>query len=134
VAPSIIWGIGIGLIIAAVDAVTIILAGSVDPNQWPIDDIDTLVNIALYSLIGFRVGRSTGTVRDAAEAGVLAGVLVGLIGVGVARLFPPPTGAVDSPNQIIAQVAWNIVFGGVLAIIAGWFGSRARKGGTAPRT
>ena len=55
-APSIVWGIGVGLIIAVADAVTIILAGSVDPTQWPIDDIDTLVNIALYSLIGFKVG------------------------------------------------------------------------------
>src|SRR3954465_7205556 len=73
VAPSIIWGIGVGLIIAAADAVTIFLAGTVNPPDWPIDDIDTLVNIALFSLIGFKVGRATGTVRDAAEAGVMAG-------------------------------------------------------------
>jgi hypothetical protein len=134
VAPSIIWGIGVGLIIAAVDAVTIILAGSVDPQQWPIDDIDTLVNIALYSLIGFKVGRATGIVRDAAEAGVIAGVLVGLVGLAVARAFPPPTGAIDTPNQMIAQIAWNIVFGGCLAIVAGWFGSRATKGGSRTRS
>lgn len=132
-APSIVWGIGIGLIIAVADAVTIILAGSVDPTQWPIDDIDTLVNIALYSLIGFKVGRATGVVRDAAEAGVMAGVLVGLVGLVVARAFPPPTGAMDSPNQMIAQIAWNIVFGGCLAIVAGWFGSRATKGGSSAR-
>jgi hypothetical protein len=133
VAPSIIWGIGVGLVIAAADAATIILAGSVDPNQWPIDDIDTLVNIALYSLIGFKVARATGIVRDAAEAGVIAGVLVGLAGLVVARAFPPPTGAMDTPNQMIAQIAWNIVFGGCLAIVAGWFGSRASKGGTPTR-
>jgi hypothetical protein len=34
---------------------------------------------------------------------------------------------------MVAQVAWNIVFGGCLAIVAGWFGSRARTGGTASR-
>jgi hypothetical protein len=134
VAPSIVWGVGIGLIIAAVDAVTIYLGGTLNPNDWPIDDIDTLVNIALYSLIGFRVGKATGIVRDAAEAGVIAGVLVGLIGMGVARAFPPPTGGIDSPSQMIAQVAWNIVFGGGLAIMAGWFGSRARQSGPVSRS
>jgi hypothetical protein len=133
VAPSIVWGIGVGLVIAAVDAVAIVLAGSVNPNDWPIDDIDTLVNIALYSLIGFKVGRATGIVRDAAESGVLAGVLVGIIGIGVARVFPPPTGGIDTSSQIIAQIAWNIVFGGCLSIVAGWFGSRASRGGSNAR-
>lgn len=132
-APTIIWGIGVGLIIAAADAVTILLAGTVDPNQWPIDDLDMLLNIALYSLIGFRVGRATGIVRDAAEAGVLGGVVVGLIGLGVTRAFPPPGGAIDTPIQIVQLIAQNIVYGGVLAIVAGWFGSRARTGGTASR-
>jgi len=55
VAPSIVWGIGIGLIIAAADAVTIILAGRFDPTQWPIDDIDTLINVALYTLIAVAI-------------------------------------------------------------------------------
>lgn len=131
-APSIIWGIGVGLIIAAVDAVAIVLTGRLDPNQWPIDDIDMLVNIALYSLIGFRVGRITGIVRDAAEGGVMAGVLVGVVGVAVARVFPSPTGPVEMP-QMIAQIAWNIVLGGCLAIVSGWFGSRASKTGPAGR-
>lgn len=132
-APSIVWGIGIGLIIAVADAVTIVLAGRLDPQQWPIDDIDTLINIALYSLIGFKVGRATGVVRDAAEAGVMAGVLVGLVGLAVARAFPPPGGGLETTNQMIAQIAWNIVFGGGLAIVAGWFGSRASKGGSTTR-
>ena len=131
--PSIVWGIGIGLIIATADAVTIVLAGRFDPQQWPIDDIDMLLNIALYSLIGFKVGRATGIVRDAAEAGVIAGVLVGLAGLAVARTFPPPGGGLESANQMIAQIAWNIVFGGCLAIVAGWFGSRASKGGSPTR-
>jgi len=121
VATSIVWGIGIGLIIAAADAATIILAGRFDPTQVPIDDIDTLINVALYSLIGFKVGRATGTVRDAAEAGVMAGVLVGLVGLAVARAFPGSVGGVETTttmNQMIAQDAWNIVFGGCLACVA----------------
>ena len=40
----------------------------------------------------------------------------------------------DSPNQMIAQIAWNIVFGGCLAIVGGWFGSRASKGGSSARS
>jgi hypothetical protein len=133
VAPSIIWGIGVGLIIAAVDAATIVLAGRLDPNQWPLGDIDMLVNIALYSLIGFKVGRATGMVRAAAEAGVIAGVLVGLIGLAAAQVFPPPTGDPITTNDMIQQVASNIVYGGCLAIVSGWFGSRASRPGTAGR-
>jgi len=134
VAPTIVWGIGIGLVIAAVDTVAYYLTGTSTATDWPIEDIDQLVNIVLYALIGFRVGKATGIVRDAAEAGVLAGVLVGLVGLGVARLFPPPTGGLDSPNEIIAQIAWNIVFGGCLAIMSGWFGSRTGQSGPSSRS
>ena len=129
-APSIIWGIGVGLIIAAADAVAVFLAGSFDPAYWPIDDIDMLLNVALFSLIGFRVARATGIVRDAAEAGVLAGVLVGLVGLAVSRLYPPPTGAIDSAIQVVQHLSKNIVLGGCLAIVAGWFGTRTPTGGS----
>lgn len=132
-APSIVWGIGVGLIIAAADAVTIILTGRIDTSQIPIGDIDLLINIALYSLIGYKVGRATGLVRDGAEAGVLAGVLVGLVGLAVARAFPLPTGDPLTTYDIVEQIASNIVYGGCLGIVAGWFGSRATRGGSSMR-
>ena len=44
-----------------------------------------------------------------------------------------PTGGIDTSSQIIAQIAWNIVFGGCLSIGAGWFGSRASRGGANAR-
>jgi len=129
VPPSIVWGIGVGLIIAAVDTAAIVLAGVVNPNDWPIEEIDNLLNIVLYSLIGLRVGRATGLVRDAAEGGVIAGVVVALIDLAVVRAFPLPTGEMDNPMQVVQHIAWNIVMGGCLAIVTGWFGSRASKRG-----
>jgi len=129
VAPSIIWGIGVGLIIAAVDAAAIFLIGTLPANEWPIDEIDLLINIALFSLIGFRVGRATGLVRDAAEAGVLASVLVSAVALAMSRVYPSPLAPADPTIQIVQLFAQNIVLGGVLAIVGGWFGSKGQQTG-----
>jgi hypothetical protein len=133
VPPSLLWGAGVGLLIAAIDTLSLVLMTIPTASQWPIADVDFMANVVLYSLIGFRVGRVTGVVRDAAEAGVLAGVLVGLIGVAVTFVLPPPTGAVDSPNAVVAIVAQNVAIGGVLAIVTGWLGTRASQDRPAPR-
>ena len=123
--PSVVWGIGVGLAIAAIDTASLVLVGMSSTSQWPISDIDFLANIVLFALIGFRVGKSTGVVRDAAEAGVLAGVLVAAIGIAATYLLRPATGTIDAPNDVIAIVAQNVAIGGVLGILGGWLGSRA---------
>jgi len=125
VPPSVFWGLGVGLVIAAIDTVSLVLMSSAWASQWPIDDIDTLANVVLYSLIGFRVGKVTGVIRDAAEAGVMAGVLVAAIGIAAAAMLRPPTETLDSTMVIVGVVAQNIAMGGVLAILAGWLGTRA---------
>ena len=122
--PSVVWGIGVGLAIAAIDTASLVLVGMSSTSQWPISDIDFLANIVLYTLIGFRVGKSTGVVRDAAESGVLAGVLVAAIGITATYALRPATGTIDTPNDVIAIVAQNVAIGGVLGILAGWLGSR----------
>jgi hypothetical protein len=124
VPPSVAWGLGVGLAIAAIDTASLVLVGMSSTSQWPISDIDFLANIVLYTLIGFRVGKSTGVVRDAAESGVLAGVLVAAIGITATYALRPATGTIDTPNDVIAIVAQNVAIGGVLGILAGWLGSR----------
>jgi len=47
----------------------------------------------------------------------------------VVRAFPLPTGEMDNSMQVVQHIAWNIVMGGCLAIVTGWFGSRASKRG-----
>lgn len=131
--PSVVWGLGVGLVIAAIDTVSVVLMGMAGTSQWPIDDVDFMANIALYSLIGFRVGRATGIVRDAAEAGVLAGVLVGVIGIAVAWLLRPAIGSIESSTDIVGIIAQNVAIGGVLAIVTGWLGTRANQDRPAPR-
>jgi hypothetical protein len=133
VPPTIVWGVGLGLVIAAVDAVAAYLIGTLNPREWPVGDIDLLINIALYALIGFRVGKATGMVRAAAEAGVLAGVIVGVISLGIARIFPVPVEEMDANSFMIYQIASNVVYGGLLGIMAGWFGSRASQSGPPSR-
>jgi len=133
VPPSVVWGIGVGLVIAAIDTLSLVLVGTVGTSQWPIADADFVANVVLYSLIGFRVGRVTGVMRDAAEAGVMAGVLVGVIGIVVTLVLRPPTDGIGSTNDIVAVIAQNIAIGGVLAILAGWLGTRAHQDRPAPR-
>jgi len=133
VAPSIIWGLGVGLVIALADAVTSFLAARELLTEWPVADIDVMVNVVLYTLIGFRVGKETGLVRDAAEGGVLAGVLVSAIGVGFLLLLKPTVDGIDSPMQAVQLVAQNIAMGGVIGIVSGWLGSRASQNGAGSR-
>jgi hypothetical protein len=127
VPPSVVWGVGVGLVIAAIDTLTLVLKGMNGTSGWPIDDVDFLANVMLYSLIGFRVGKVTGVVREAAEAGVIAGVLVAAIGIAVSFVIKTPEGGIISANDIVGIVAQNIAIGGVLATLTGWLGSRSQQ-------
>jgi hypothetical protein len=125
VPPSIVWGIGVGLAIAAIDTLRLVLKDMPSTSQWPIDDVNLMANVVLYSLIGFRVGRLTGIVRDAAESGVIAGVVVGLLGIAVSLVVHPQAEAITSVNTMIGMMAINVAMGGVLSIVTGWLGKRA---------
>jgi hypothetical protein len=125
VAPSVVWGVAIGLVIAVVDAVAVYLTGTMNPSEWPIDDVDLLLNVMLYSLVGFRVGRASGLVREAAEGGVIAGVVVSVVIIGFLLLLKPPVGSIESVRDGVAVAAQNVALGGILAIVSGWFGVRA---------
>jgi len=133
VPPSVIWGVGVGLVIAAIDTLSLVLMGMDPTNQWPISDADYLANIVLYSLIGFRVGKITGVVREAAEAGVIAAVLVSAVAVAANYVLRPAAGEINSTNELIGIVAQNIAIGGVLAILTGWLGTRAQADRPASR-
>lgn len=125
--PSLAWGLGLGLLIAAIDTVAALLAGSGQAANVPIGDLDQIANVVLYSLIGFQVGRRTGVVREAAEAGVVAALLVAAIGTVVAMTLPMPSGGIRSVGDVVGIFAINIAIGGTLAIVTGWAGSRAAQ-------
>ena len=131
--PSVVWGIGIGLVIALVDAAATVLADRLNPTEWPIGDIDLVLNVALFSLIGYQVGRATGLVRDAAEGSVLAGFVVSVIGIAFVWLLKPTIGGIESTWEVVETVSRNVAIGGVLGIMAGWFGARAGQDGAGAR-
>ncbi|MCC7372110.1 MAG: hypothetical protein IT306_27085 [Chloroflexi bacterium] len=134
-APSIVWGIGIGLVIGLADSITVFLEAHAMAPELPISEVNLLLNIGLYSLIGFRVGRAMGLVRDAAEGGVLAGFVVALIDIGFLLLLKPTVGslAVSSWIDAVAILAQNVAMGGVIGIVTGWFGSRDEESNSASR-
>ena len=131
--PSIVWGLGVGLVIALADAVTIFLTARPAPPEFPISEIDIMINVALYTLIGFRVGRATGLVRDAAESTVLAGFVVSAIGIAFLTLLRPAVGGIDSTSDVVAIVAQNVALGGLIGIVSGWLGSRVSQDGANSR-
>jgi hypothetical protein len=134
VTPSIVWGIGVGLVIALVDAVAIFVTARETLPTVPVSEIDIMLNVALYALIGFRVGKVTGLVRDAAESAVLAGVLVSAIGIGFVLLLKPAVGSIESNMDVVAIVAQNIALGGIIGIVSGWIGSRVGQEGSGSRS
>ncbi|MDP8923850.1 MAG: hypothetical protein M3O34_13335 [Chloroflexota bacterium] len=128
--PTLSWGLGAGLVIAVVDALTVFVSANAGPAAEMVQLVDLLANIAILSFVGLRVGRTTGVVRAAAEAGVIAGVIAGLAGLAVLYLTrpgPPPTAM-----EIVQGLALNVAMGGVIAWLNGFFGARARQAGPGP--
>jgi hypothetical protein len=133
VTPSVAWGLGLGLLIATIDTISVFLIGSMDSTNVTIAELDRIANVVLYALIGFQVGKRTGVVRDAAEGGVIAGVLVAAIGVGVSYLLPVPDGGIRTAADVVAVLAINVAIGGVLSIITGWVGARSQQDASTTR-
>jgi hypothetical protein len=133
VTPSVVWGIGIGLVIALVDAVTTFLIARPAPSEWPITEVNIMLNVMLYTIIGFRVGKATGLVRDAAEGCVLAGFLVSAVGIAFLWVLRPAVGGIDSSLDVVGLMAQNVALGGLIGIVAGWLGSRTRQDSASSR-
>ncbi|MCC6176553.1 MAG: hypothetical protein IT305_14695 [Chloroflexi bacterium] len=131
--PTLLWGIGIGLVIAAIDTIAGLIVGSAGSNAEIIDLVDWLANIALYSLAGLRVGRATGVVRAAAEAGVIAGAIAGGIAIVLSFTLRPDASASVGWQDAVGVLALNVAIGGILAWLNGWIGTRANESGKASR-
>jgi hypothetical protein len=116
-----------GIIILADLAAALLSAGQAPDSSLSnlAQTVDLLVNLTLSSYCGYRVGLGTRVVRSAAEAGVLAGVLVGLAAIAVGQAVPPPSGTPAQPP--VAALALNVAMGGVLAIGSGFLGSRQQQ-------
>jgi hypothetical protein len=133
VPPSLIWGLTTGLLIAVVDAAAFAAPTSFGVTPDIAENVDLLVNVMLYAALGFRLGRSVGIVRDAAEGGVIAGVLAATMWVGfsLAMHIDPQSGS--ETREIVGTYALNVAIGGVVAWLSGWYGSIARESGSTSR-
>jgi len=133
VPPSVIWGLTTGLLIAAVDAAAFLIPSSFGVSADVAENVDLLINVILYAALGFRLGRWAGVVRDAAEGGVMAGVLAATIWVGFsyAMHIDPQSGS--QTREIVGTYALNVAIGGVVAWLSGWYGSIARQSGSTSR-
>ena len=128
--PTLSWGLGAGLVIVLVDALSMLVSALVGGTAGVVELVDLLANVAILSFVGLRVGRMTGVVRSAAEAGVIAGVIAGLAGLAI-LYFTRASGPPATP-EIVQLVAFNVAMGGVIAWMNGFFGVRAREAGAGP--
>ena len=130
VGPTLRWGVGVGLLVAAFDTLAFVLSRGFTPDSDASAYIalaDQFVNVVLFSLAGLRVGRQTRVVRAAAEAGVLAGIVAGLVATGVGVFMPSAEQPMNTPQDVIATLALNVAMGGVLALLNGWIATRERR-------
>ena len=128
--PTLSWGLGAGFLIVVIDALTMLVSANVGDAAEMVELADLLANIAILSFLGLRVGRMTGVVRSAAEAGVIAGLIAGVVGLAIVyftRASGPPT-----TLEIVQGLALNVAMGGVIAWLNGFFGARAREAGAGP--
>ena len=89
--PIITWGLGAGLGVALVDAVTLLATralGAGNESEFIIAWFNILANVVLFSTVGLRVGRLTGLIRSAAEAGVLAALVAATANVALTYALP----------------------------------------------
>ena len=123
--------VAVGIVVALVDAVAVFagrgLAPESDPAQY-IAAADQIVNVALFSLLGYRVGKATRLARTAAEAGVLAGAIAGFAAVLLMFALPATAAGPVSARDVVGTLALNIAMGGVVSLANGWLGSRAEQG------
>lgn len=94
-----------------------------------LDALNLVLNGALYAVLGTVVLRETGRVGLAALAGLLAGVLDGIV-VGAAAALAPPGGL---PPEMTAEQIWqgslvlNAVLGTLLTTSSAWLSRLIRR-------
>ena len=128
--PTWTWGLGAGLVIALVDALAVLVKANAGDAAEVVDLVDLLANVAILSFLGLRLGRLTGVVRSAAEAGVIAGAIAGLAALGLQYVMS--SAGPLSTRDVVQLLAFNVAMGGVIAWMNGFFGVRAREAGAGP--
>jgi hypothetical protein len=116
-----------GSLVALADTLTLLATRGMSPEGETaqiLAAVDQVVNVVLYSIVGIKVGRATGIVRSAAEAGVLAGALAGSVAVAALYLFPDASAGTIGPQLVVGTLALNVAMGGVLALVNGWIATR----------
>jgi hypothetical protein len=122
----------VGVLVALVDLATLGLAQlrPSDELRSVLDLLNLIVNVMLFSRVGFRTGLETGRATTAAEAGVVTSLLPALAAALYPVLLPawidPASAEIPLYRQIVSVIAWNIVIGGLSALLSGFLASRGR--------
>jgi hypothetical protein len=119
------WGCVIGGLVIIVDlgtkAVEQRLGTGVEVRSI-LDPLNLILNAILFSIAGASVLRETQSIRLAALAGLLAGLLDGLVVAAADALAPPPPVGTPAPDTVGYEIVlYNVVIGVALAAASAWF-------------
>lgn len=107
------WGVLIGGLVIIADLATIAieqrLVGA--DVQGSLDTADLIINVILLAFVGVAVVRETGVVYLAALAGLVAGLLDGLV-VAALNSVAPRTASGSAPD---VDILWNMALGTLFA-------------------
>lgn len=92
-----------------------------------LDTANLVLNAILFSIAGASVVRETGAVRLAALAGLLAGVIDGVV-VAAADAMAPQ--ASSPPEVLLMDVLINACLGTLLAAASAWFTRMGQRRGS----
>ena len=111
------WGLLIGGLVIIADLGLRLVEQRVsnqDVQSW-LAGADLSINIVLFAFVGWAVMRETGGVYLASLAGLLAGLVDGLVVAASNSMAPPPGVEAVAPES---DVAWNLLLGMLFATVA----------------
>ena len=127
------WGLLIGGLAIIADLATRVVdqrLASQDAQNW-LTTADLCVSIVLFAFVGWAVMRETGGVYLASLAGLLAGLLDGLVVAASNSMAPPPGVETVSPE---GDITWNLLLGMLFATVAALVSRLVlRRPGAGPR-
>lgn len=122
------WGVLIGGLNIVADLAAIALQQRLGPEAADaIQTADLAVNAVLLAMAGSSVLRETGRVLLGAAAGVLAGLIDGVVVAVAGSMAPLPGQQVPPEMLLLGNLVWNVGLGFVLAGAAAWVSRLAHR-------
>jgi hypothetical protein len=123
--PALIWGGALGLVIVALDTVMTVFAPAAQDTRAISECLNLILNGIFYSLAGYLAAALTGARRQGFYAGLIAGLLVALLGFPISLLLAPERpGLLGLLGYLLSLLLLNLALGGAFGYLGALRGSK----------